>query len=320
MTQAIRVHLLAAAALPVLLAPAAFAAASRSDQLHEQWRAAITKMPRPQQGCFTASYPAKAWTKVECTAAPNRPYVPAHGKGGFTVGDGNDYAAVTKTLISSTVGSFTKLTGLKSETGYDGRRNDYSLQINSQFFPSPACAGSSNPSQCLGWQQFIYSQGGKAFMQYWLVDYGTPCPSNGGWMEYDGSCYSNSSAVRVPRQRLHQLKDLTLTGEAAAGGADTLIFSTLDDAYTTTGSDSVVGLAGFWNASEYNVIGDGGGSQAKFNAGTSITVNIALMDGGSAAPVCQADDGTTGETNNLNLGKCKASRGASPSVSFKENN
>jgi hypothetical protein len=309
-----------AVALALSFAPAVLAAAPSSAQLHAQWRAAIEKTSRPQQGCFTASYPDTAWTKVACTVAPNRPYVPAHGGGGFTVGNGNDYAAVTTTPISSTVGTFTKIKRLTSETGYGGESNDYSLQINSQFFPSPACAGAADPANCLGWQQFIYSQDYNAFMQYWLINYGYPCPKTGGWMPDSGSCYSNSHAVRVPKQKLQHLKDLKLTGEAVANGNDTLIFSNLNHAYTTSGSDSVVDLAGYWNTSEYNVIGDGGGSQAKFNTGTSITVNIALTDGTAAAPICKRKDGTTGETNNLTLKKCKVLGGSTPSVSFVERN
>ena len=64
----------------------------------------------------------------------------------------------------------------------------------------------------------------------------------------------------------------------------------------------MVTLAGYWNATEFNVIGDGGGSEAQFNRGSSVKVNIALDDGSSTAPTCQAHDGTTGETNNLTLG------------------
>jgi hypothetical protein len=55
-----------------------------------------------------------------------------------------------------------------------------------------------------------------------------------------------------------------------------------------------------------------------FNKGTSITVNIALADGLTTAPTCKGDDGTTGETNNLNLGACTTAGGATPSVQFVE--
>jgi hypothetical protein len=97
------------------------------------------------------------------------------------------------------------------------------------------------------------------------------------------------------------------------------------NAYSTTGQDSVMFLANGWKESEFNVIGDGGGSAANFSAGTKLTVNIALTNGSNAKPVCQANDGTTGETNNLTLGACKAKKGNAkkdklPSVQFTESN
>src|SRR5436305_1108016 len=63
-------------------------------------------------------------------------------------------------------------------------------------------------------------------------------------------------------------------------------------------------LSGAWNASEFNIIGDGGGSQAVFNRGASVTVEITATSGSTAAPKCVANAGTTGETNNLTLGTC----------------
>ena len=39
-----------------------------------------------------------------------------------------------------------------------------------------------------------------------------------------------------------------------------------------------------------------------------MTVQIDLADGTTAKPVCKANDGTTSETNNLNLGGGKAKK------------
>jgi hypothetical protein len=76
-----------------------------------------------------------------------------------------------------------------------------------------------------------------------------------------------------------------------------------------------------WNQVEYNVVGDAGGSEAEFNtSGVSIKVNIAATDGSTSAPSCEADTGTTGESNNLTLGSCTASGGSTPSISFTESN
>jgi hypothetical protein len=302
----------------LFFATGAQAAPSVSDARLDAWTTAIAKTPVPSEGCFTASYPDTAWTKTACVTVPLRPFIPTHGVHGWTgtTGDGNDYAAVTSTLTSSGVGSFPVVTGLKTETD-EGHANDYSLQLNSNFMSSdPACAGAANPQNCLGWEQFVYSSGeDAAFMQYWLITYGPKCPA--GWNSFSGDCYKNSNAVGVPLQVIKQLKNLKLSGSAVANGIDTLILTTKKGkAYSTTGQDSVVYLADGWTASEFNVIGDGGGSEAVFNAGTSLTVQIDLTDGSTNAPTCQAHDGTTGETNNLDLGSCTASGGQTPSVSF----
>lgn len=257
----------------------------------QSWRAAIAHAPTPGEGCYAAAYPLNAWKKVACVAAPNRPYIPRSGVGGSqTVGDGNDYAAVTSTLTSNAVGSFPEVKRLTSETD-DGSPNVYSIQLNSNFMSGDlACAGANNPGQCLGWLQFVYSSSSHAaFMQYWLIHYSggsVHCPS--GWFSFSTDCYKNSSAVSVPQEPVTDLQQMNLSGNAVNGGL------------------------------EFNIIGDGGGSQADFNAGTKLTVEIDLTDGTTQKPTCKAHDGTTGETNNLNLKKCKATGGTVPRVRFNE--
>jgi hypothetical protein len=305
----------------VFAAPAA-AQAPTKEQLQASWRATIANTPAPGKGCYTATYPLAIWKQVECVKAPERPYVPASGHGtGQTTGDGNDYSAVVSGgLMTSTVGSFPKVKGVTSEM--DGNRaNSYSLQVNSNFMSgSPACSTANVPANCLAWEQFVYSSTeAEAFMQYWLIHYsgGTVhCPS--GWISFSDDCFKNSAAVRAPLQTIDQLPFLQVSGTAVAAGIDTLVFTTKTQAYTTTGADSVVALAAGWNASEFNIIGDGGGSQANFNAGSKVTVRVAVTNGTTNAPVCQANDGTTGETNNLNLKKCKVKGGAQPYAQFAE--
>ncbi len=304
-------------AWPASAAPAPAPSAKPDAQARETWRQSIAHTPVPEEGCFAASYPNPGWTKIQCRPAPKRPYLPRHGRSGYTVGNGNDYAAVVSGIIASAVGSYPSVTGVTHETGYNGAVNTYSLQLNSEFFTTTVCDGASDPSSCQGWQQFVYSNSGSAFMQYWLLDYGNNCPS-GGWMAYEGSCYRNSAAVSVPTQAITQLGYLKVSGTAVSGGNDTMVMTTESSAYSTTGKDSVVNLAHAWNAAEFNVVGDGGGSAAKFNAGSSLTVEIALKDGSTTAPACDGDDGTTGETNNLTLGKCTVAGGSTPSVKFTE--
>ncbi len=310
-----------AAGLSVAMAAAAAAAAPAPSDARARaaWGTMMAHVRVPGEGCFKASYPSTAWQQVACKAAPARPYLPRHGARGDIVGNGNDYAAVTATLTASAVGSFPVTKDVKSETGYGGEPNTYSLQLNSDFMTTAPCAGASNPSQCLTWEQFVYSSSETAaFMQYWLINYGSNCPRGAGWMSYEGSCYRNSAAVDVPQLPITDLGKLQLSGAAVSGGNDTLVFTSPTEAYSTSGKDSVVDLATAWQASEFNVIGDGGGSEAKFNKGASITVEIALDDGATVAPVCKAHDGTTGETNNLKLGKCTAKGGATPTVTFTE--
>ncbi len=297
---------------------AAAAAPQDAARREDAWRASIARTPVPRAGCFKASYPLAVWTQVDCVAAPQRPYLPARRAGGWTgtTGDGNDYAAVVSGLTSSAVGYFPIVKGLKTETD-GGRANTYSLQLNSNFMTSKACAGAANPKTCQGWEQFVYSSSSDAaFMQYWLIDYANKCPS--GWFTYSTDCYKNSAAVRVPLQVIKQLKNMKLSGSAVTKGTDTLVLTTKRDAYSTTGNDNVVYLAADWKASEFNIVGDGGGSAAVFNPGTSLTVEIDVTDGTTTAPTCQSHDGTTGETNNLNLGSCTTAGGSVPSVKFTE--
>ncbi len=238
----------------------------------------------------------------------------------MTVGDGNDYAAVTATLTSNAVGSFPKVRRLKSETD-EGESNVYSIQLNSNFMSGDeACAGANNPGQCLGWLQFVYSSSEHAaFMQYWLIHYsgGTVhCPS--GWNSFSTDCYKNSSAIPTPQEPVTDLPQMSLSGNAVSGGLDTLVYMDGSKAYSTTGQDSVMYLSAGWTGSEFNIIGDGGGSEADFNPGAALIVAIALTDGTTDAPTCEANGGTTGETNNLNLKNCKATGGAVPQIKFKE--
>jgi hypothetical protein len=280
----------------------------------EQWRASIVGRPSEQEGCFHASFPNLTWEKVECIEAPSRP-IGHPARMPETVGNGDDFAAEVKSgLISQTVGTFPTVTGVTSET--DGRKNTYSIQLNSNFMSgTAACNGVSG---CMSWLQYVYSSSEKAaFMQYWLIGIGK-CPK-GGWMsDGEGDCYRNSTAVTVPTIAITQLSQLKMSGTAVNGGKDTLVFTNGSEAYTTSGADTVADLATAWTASEFNIIGDGGGSAAVFNKGSSVTVKVAVTNGTTNAPACVANDGTTGETNNLKLGTCSATGGSSPYIEFTE--
>jgi hypothetical protein len=308
--------------IAVILAVTSFAPAQEAPAgALTQWREAIAHTNVLAAGCFEASYPSMNWNKVECVEAPDIPFIPRTGRPGrLTVGDGNDYAAeVSSGLISKTVGSFPVVKGVKSEEGINGA-NSYSIQLNSNFMPNnKACAGAKNPSQCLAWLQYVYSSDyTELFMQYWLIYYDNTCPS--GWNSYDGDCYTNSNAVGVPKEVISKLKTISISGSAVKGGLDTEIMYVGKKAYKTTGKDSVVYLSTGWKESEFNIVGDGGGSEADFNSGSSINVKVAVTNGTTNAAICASDAGTTGETNNLNLGSCSGKGGAKPYIEFIESN
>jgi hypothetical protein len=282
------------------------------------WREAMSRLPKPKPGCFTAEYPNIAWQEVPCTTAPLRPYPPAEGPSPKpqSVGHGIAFTADVPGLISAATGSFDSINGLVSETGIGNTPNTYSLQLNSSFFKSTkACAGASIPANCQGFQQFVYSNTGFLVMQYWLIHYGpAACPP--GWTTSPPSCYMNSASVVVPVQPLANLAQLTLTGTALTDGVDTITLQTGGNIYTASGSDDVLVLAQGWRLAEFNIFGDCCGSDATFNAGTTMAVRTSVTDGTMNAPSC-GGQGFTSETNNLSLvPPCCPYGGAQPAIVF----
>jgi hypothetical protein len=273
-----------------------------------QWQAAISHVRQPGAGCFRASYPALEWRAVKCVTAPKLPLIPAparsarHGSP-MAVGDGGDYSAQVSGLISKATGTFQNVSSGITEKG-EGVTNEFSLQLNSQFFSgSPACAKSSDPADCQAWQQFVYTYEDSSisyiFMQYWLIDYDATCPS--GWYTYSDDCYTNSNSATVSTLTAKELATVQLGATAASGGNDGVSLSDGGSATSVTGKDTKVDLASYWNTTEWGVFGDGGGSEAVFSAKASLTAQTAITDSaGSAAPTC-VREGFTGETNNLSL-------------------
>lgn len=310
-------------------------------QAKKSWRETIRNtLPPKADACYHASYPSKVWAEVKCVTAPNRPFanwlpgtsklksMQAAGSGqAQTVGDSVDYVAQTSKLMYLTIGQFSSISGVTSETGYYGA-NDYSLQLNSNFMSSPACNGHAG---CQAWEQFVYSSHEQAlFIQYWLLNYGT-CPA--GWNTYGSDCWENSSAVAVPTIPVSELINVDLWGGASSAN-DVILLTTGNydptpgtDSYSFRTPNSVLDLAASWSEAEFNVFGDGGGSAATFNSGSTIGVRIQLQEPSSpqTAPNCVANAGTTGETNNLTLtGGCTSGVGVAgstnPYISFTESN
>lgn len=300
----------------------------------ENWRAAIAQNVVFSEGCFHASYPSLVWEAVECKVAHPRfhPVLRRPNKRSpEVVGNGNDYVVSVSGLITKTLGTFPSVSDVKTEKSVgvaafgDGGilgSNEYTLQANTNYTgTTKACASHSG---CTVWQQFIYStdyntEGEAAvFMQYWLIGWGgSACPKGFG-SDGEGDCYGNSNYVAAPDVKITSLGSLSLSGAVVAGGNDTVVFNSGTEAYSITGKDSVLDISSVWTQTEFNVVGDAGGSRADFNKGASVTVKVAVTDGSTAAPKCVADDGSTGETNNLTLGSCTASSGSTPSIQFTE--
>lgn len=320
----------AAAAEPTTAAVASPDAAARA-----VWHTFMSRNAASGEGCFHASYPSYFWEKTDCQVAQPRAHTVRRApQAGLPadVGNGNDYAASAAGLISEALGSFPSVTGVSDEqsvgvASFGGGgilgENEYTLQLNTNFTGTTAtCARHTG---CTVWQQFIYAtdyqaQGqGAVFMQYWLIGWGNAaCPR--GWMSAGGGdCFRNSAIAAAPDIPITSLAQLSIFASATSGGNDSVVLSDAGQAFSLSARDNVVNIAQVWRQAEFNIIGDAGGSEAQFNGGSSVTVNLKLADGSSQAPQCLANSGTTGETNNLNLGACQTGAGT-PQIQFTESN
>ena len=285
-------------------------AATQQVRTKAEWQAALAQVRAPGSGCHSASYPSLQWHAVRCVTARNWRLAPSK------VGNGVDYSAQVPGTISKATGTFKDVSSGISEKGQvdaTGPKiaNAFSLQLNTEFFSgSPACSGSSDPSSCLAWQQFLYVYDGCTgganciFMQYWLINYKATCPP--GWVTFSKDCYTNSNAAAVSTVTAKDLASISFYGSAAKGGKDDVSLSIGSGKATlVTGPDSMVDLAPHWNTTEWGVFGDAGGGEAFFNANKTVEAQTALKATSSSAPAC-VKEGFTGETNNLKLASTPA--------------
>jgi hypothetical protein len=218
-------------------------------------------------------------------------------------------------LIKQATGTFQDVSsGITEQGPIDGTGdpvpNAFTLQLNSQQFSgSPACAATSDPSDCTAWQQFLYSYGNSTtsqiYMQYWLLGTFSSCPS--GWTLYTSTnggapgCYTNSSTTNVPTLTAKQLASVQLSGSVTSS-LDQVSLSLGSGTAYATGADTMLGLASYWDTTQWDVFGDGNGGQADFTSkNTTLEPTTALTDtAGSSAPSCDAA-GTTNETNSLSM-------------------
>jgi hypothetical protein len=229
-------------------------------------------------------------------------------------------------MISWSEGSFPVVNNVTGVTDYfnpnHSQAGEYDIQLNSNVF-SPVYNCGINAWECQGWEQFIYSEStGQLFIEFWIFHYlqfYSACPS--GWTTSGSDCFVNSAPITLPREPITSLGNLTLTAESY-NGTDTVIMSTGDGNLYANSQSGLIGLSSdVWNLSEFNVFGDGSGSQARFNPGATIVVQTLTNNGSPAAPTCQLY-GDTGETNNLSLvpNSCCAIGGANPGIQFTESN
>lgn len=285
------------------------------------------------KGCFTAHYPVAKWKKVPCGPAPQFPNPVARGARPFYVGDGTDFFLnIASGNISTATGSFDNAGGITNVRGYQlgntstAYEDTYSLQLNAGIFTTSACGGAAG---CSGWEQFLFSQSqcrpnACIFIEYWLLNHGSPCPG-GGWNYYPGSstttpgCFINTAFASLPVQAVAQIGQIALTG-SVSGGLDTVTVTTATGEVDAATQDSLLNLAQSWKGAEYNLVGDCCATEAFLNAGSSLTVRLAANNGSTNAPGCSTSfAGATAESNNLNItSSCAPTGGAAPAIVFTE--
>ena len=295
------------------------------------WAVSMHKKGPPKKGCFTAIYPGVEWKEVKCVAVPNIPFIPRHGPRPFIVGNTDDISAGAPSgNVTQAVGHFENLTNVTSISGMINNtgaavNNAYTLQINTNFMTSAACATSPNAG-CQGWEQWVYfnnGTAGSAFIQYWLIRFNTACPA--GWTQFmfpppstDIYCFRNNSGggVGVSNQPITSMANWTLSGTATTTGDSVGMFD--GTTLHTQAGDNSVNAAANWTEAEFNIFGPGGGSQANFNNGAQVDTRTEIFYGGNTAPNCLAR-GTTGETNNLSFGPtAPVATAPGPAVIFSE--
>jgi hypothetical protein len=290
-----------------------------------RWRKTIVHTTRPEKACFVADYPATAWTKIPCGKPPNVKFQLAGGTG--------DESATVSGHISQAEGSFDAVIGVHSAcsascqngcpanyTCSSGNlKNNFSLQLNTNLFTSTkACNG------CVVWEQFIFTNHGCpqvswttdllidvfapspacAFIQYWLLFQAngtTPySPCQDGWRNGNPGCYVNSqNAVLYTPFSVDDLALMKLSGAVAGvySKDDWVTFIYGGRATSAPGDNRLPELSQSWNQVEFNVLGNGGGSEVVFNPESMLVVRIQADNGARNAPMCKGT--RSGESNNL---------------------
>jgi hypothetical protein len=288
-------------------------------------------------GCYEARFPDEHWLQTKCLPPPRTPNPRAVGPRPNTVGDGTGwFATITSGNISQATGSFDSVTGVASIDGFKNgdtttAYNDtYELQLNANTFTTTV-GGCNKVASCAGWEQFLMSQSqcGSApcvFIEYWLLNFPKPCPTNAAWTYYDGStpgttpgCFLNTSATSLPAISISDLGSVKMNA-AVANGSDTVTISDASGSLGLANNASIANLGAGWTGVEYGIYGDCCSTETYFTASTNATikVRVAVVNGTTNAPDCASSfSGTTAETNNLSLtGGCTTVNGSSPAILY----
>ena len=321
----------------------------------DAWHDAMLDTPPKGSGCYEATHPSMKWHKVRCHEAqtgrsPSGGAVIGAqplGQSVRSVGKGTDF------LVRIAGGHFTTVTGsFENAIGVTSIASDFSthqtpdrwtLQLNTNKFVTPKCQGVTIPSfieelgiHCLGWQQFIYLSPGGAdhhhgsmFIQHWLLNFRVgsanfECPS--GWNAHKNSCWKDSAHKSVPAVAVSELGHVHLSG--VSGPTHDHVIMRIDDtlhAHAVPADshplDELLSLNQKWTDAEFNIFGGGGGSDATFNANSTVDVTV-TVDGHIGGHITCPAGGTTDETNSLTLrGECaQVAHSNPPKYQFTQDN
>ena len=171
------------------------------------------------------------------------------------VGNANDISAQAPTgFISRRSALSNNVTNVTSESGPIGNTgpsiaNAYTLQINTNFFTSTACAASPNPS-CRGWEQFVYENTaafGSRLHPVLAIRYNATCPAGQAGTSSPLLARRTSTAGRTtpagrsacPTSRSLTWANWSLSGTVSATG-DSVTMSTVPRTiYASTGDNAV---------------------------------------------------------------------------------
>ncbi|MBE1461564.1 hypothetical protein [Kibdelosporangium phytohabitans] len=193
----------------------------------------------------------------------------------------------------------------------------YTLQLNTNPFPTTLCAGKPN---CEGWLQFVFANNGTSgeiYIKYWLRSYGAPCPP--GWLARQIDCYKKSGAKPTPNMPLNTgtMSKYRLTGKVS-GPEDWIKFE-VAGAYEISSPvtrELVIGTN--WQRAEFNVFGLADESTANFNDYAEFHTRVEIVYGGQRRPLCKSF-AYSNEANNLSFVAPPPPRtGTNPAVVFNQ--